>query len=349
MFRKINKTKLVDVQESHFQNPRTVRLHSLLRPIPMVEACLNRFFDHMSQQFERRRYWSDLMRKNDRHACGRRLPIATLAAAIAVLVVFYAADAGGLSYTPGPDGPWFGALASIFSHVNAEHLWKNLVMLVILGFLLEFTEGHLHLLGALWGGGLLGAALHGACKPGTPVRGASGSIYAIMWSQLSLLALNWGDLPARWLRLMACLMLLGVDVGVWWFARSPTGVSYESHLFGALAGICFSLVFGQNVRLHRWEVTLVWLGFSGYLALEAVAFANLQLAAGALGALLLPALLWRAVSITRRAYFTRGGTPSRRAQQPKVVLASTDKAKNKKATADQRQHVEQRTQELVSV
>ena len=62
----------------------------------------------------------------------------------------------------------------------------------------------------------------------------------------------------------------------------------------------------------------MWLGFSGYLALELVAFATLQTVAGAFAAALLPGLLWRAASVTRRACCTPGGTPSRREQESRA-------------------------------
>ena len=54
--------------------------------------------------------------------------------------------------------------------------------------------------------------MHGVAKPTVLVRGASGVIYGVMWSQLSLLTLNWNEMPGAAGRLLMCVLLLVADV-----------------------------------------------------------------------------------------------------------------------------------------
>uniref|UniRef100_A0A7S0NYJ8 Peptidase S54 rhomboid domain-containing protein n=1 Tax=Calcidiscus leptoporus TaxID=127549 RepID=A0A7S0NYJ8_9EUKA len=128
---------------------------------------------------------------------------------------------------------------------------------------------------------LLSAALHGVIYPESRVRGTSGAIYAVMFSQLSLLALNWREMPARWLRLIVILVLIAADVSIFWIWRDAS-ISYAGHLFGAVTGVCVALVLGRNVSLERFEILLTWLGFVGYAALVTAAYVGAQTKAATL-------------------------------------------------------------------
>ena len=249
-----------------------------------------------------RAYWQVIL-KNPR---SRRPPLATVSILVAMITVHYVTttDRGtsGIPYTT--FSPWYSALGAMFSHVSITHLWSNVMMLSLLGSFLEFTEGFRHVAAVSLGSGLLGAAAHGAFKPTSRVRGASGAIYGIMASQLALLALNWGDMPARYIRLLVCASVLLAEVLLYYLDSKP-GVSYMSHLGGAATGLCISLVFSTNVRLHRREVILFWLGCSGYTLLVVMALVFQQLAAGCLAAILIPFLVLRSSITTHRAFVRR--------------------------------------------
>ena len=176
-----------------------------------------------STMAEAQHYWHDVC-ANPRAS---RPPLVTLAYAVACIVVFYADDRGEW-YRAGERSPWYGSLYAMVSHVNEEHLWQNVFMLTLLGWFLEATEGARHVASVAYAGGLLGAAYHGIARPHVIVKGASGAIYAIMWSQLSLLALNWFEMPKRWLRLALIVLLFSCDAGIYWCERRPN-LSNESH------------------------------------------------------------------------------------------------------------------------
>ena len=100
-------------------------------------------------------------------------------------------------------------------------------------------------------------------------------------------------------------------MGVYWFERRK-GTSYESHLFGAAAGVCIALVLGRNVHLERSEVLIIWLGAGGYATLDILGFVYQQYAASGLAAMLLPFLVWRALERTKTALLKREATRSQR-------------------------------------
>ena len=239
-------------------------------------------------------YWRAIRKQG-----GCRPPVLTLCAVVACVLVFLLVEDHGWSYVPGPDQPWYLAPAAMVSHVDASHLTQNVCSIVLLGGFLEATEGTHKVLVIMWGGGVLGAALNGVINPDVNVRGISGAIYATMWSQLALLALNWSEMPLRWLRLFLCALLLVVDVTTF-FTAERSNVSFGAHGFGALAGLCICLAIGRNVRLRRFEVTLVLLGSLGYPALVAVALAGEQRWASALGAAPIPVVVGYAIATTHR-------------------------------------------------
>ena len=242
-----------------------------------------------------RNYWSEIL-SNPR---SRRPPFATLLYVGALVGVYAGVPGHGIWYDP-RGGPWWSALGAMCSHVDAEHLVANVCMLLLLGRFLEFTEGFRHVLAVVWAGGLLGCALHGAARPSVRVRGASGAAYAVMWAQLALLALNWSEMPARWVRLSLCVLFFGVDVGVYWFDRQP-GLSYSAHLGGAAAGVAAALVLGRNVRPRRRDLPLGYAGVATYAALVGIGLGWRQTAPSALAAALLPVLALRTAWHTRRA------------------------------------------------
>ena len=257
------------------------------------------------------RTYLDAILENPR---SRRMPLVTLSTLIVMIGVHYAGD-GGVSYVA--DGPWYGAPGSVFSHASDEHLWFNCVMLMALGPLFELTEGVRHTASVIGGGGILGAAMHGCKNPGVPLRGTSGAIYAIMASQLSLLAQNWHEMTFRWLRLFSCAAVVSLEILLYLMNNEAT-ISYWSHYGGAMAGIFTSLIFCRIVRLRRRDVALMWLGMAGYSALVMFAFSRQQVTPAIFGALLIPFLAARVLLNTQRAFVRKRTQSQIYAKQPEL-------------------------------
>lgn len=236
----------------------------------------------------------------------RRPPVVTISCIAACVAVWYAnegppRDNRGWWYRSGPDEAWYLSLGAMFSHVSEDHLWGNTVIALMVMTFYELTEGYLKTIAIVWGAGTLGFALNALVRPShVIVRGFSGCVYGLIAAQLSVLKLNWAEMPCRWTRVLILLLAFGSDSAVY-FVMRRTGVSYGTHLFGALAGISITGVTARNVNMRRFEQAFSWAGLCGYIVMELVAFAGEQTAAASLSLAVVPILLYFHVANVRRA------------------------------------------------
>jgi membrane associated rhomboid family serine protease len=193
---------------------------------------------------------------------------------------------------------WYTPVSAMFMHMTATHLWSNAVVMLTAGTLLEVTEGSAHVVLVAFGSGVVGFGYHGIFSTAR-VRGASGAIYGVLWSQLALLALNWREMLGRWLRLFIAVVLLAVELMMYHVQRDRA-ISYESHAFGALAGVAVSLVSGHNVVVHPGELLLNLGGAISYTVLDGVLFASSMWTCALWGAVLVPLLLFETLRHVRR-------------------------------------------------
>ncbi len=144
-----------------------------------------------------------------------------------------------------------GVITSPFIHGDLRHLISNSVpLLVLAGGLFYFYSSlayrviaGIFLLGGfwLWLGGR--ESFH---------IGASGLVYGLTTFLL------FSGMFRRDVRLMALSMLVIFLYGgmVWGIFPLFTGISWEAHLFGALAGMLFSFVYrkeGPQRKVYEWE------------------------------------------------------------------------------------------------
>ena len=133
-----------------------------------------------------------------------------------------------------------GILSTPFLHGGFYHLLNNSIAFISLGFLVSlYNESRRNLLikltlfVAFWGG-LLTWILG---RPHIHV-GLSGVIFGY-WGFLTINGLIERSAKSIFLSLLAILLYGGMVFGI--FPHSPM-VSFESHLFGALTGIAYSLL-----------------------------------------------------------------------------------------------------------
>ena len=256
-------------------------------------------------------YWTNLFGATPKEICSnllRRPPAVTIVYFALCVFFYYFGERewnDNNAFVPAryPDPPeladWYKPLSSMFMHLSETHLWSNVIMLFICGVLLEVTEGSLHVAHVVIGSGVLGAGFHGVFSDAR-VRGASGAIYGVLWSQISLLALNWREMPGRWLRLLSALVLFGIELFIY-HTQHDERVSYQSHIFGALAGVFICLVSGRNVVFLNFELGFNLLGVLGYAGLVTTVAIFGELWCAAWAALVLPMLLFDTWRHLRRA------------------------------------------------
>lgn len=149
----------------------------------------------------------------------------------------------GLGIRPrDPDG-LAGIVLSPFLHLGLGHLLANTSGLLVLGALLAWTTRHLWLVtvGVVL---LSGAAVWLLGDARTVVIGASGLVYGYA----AFLAV-YGFAARRVVPVVVGLAVIALYGGlVWGVLPLRPGVSWQGHLFGALAGVALALWLGRRER-----------------------------------------------------------------------------------------------------
>ncbi len=177
---------------------------------------------------------------------------------VLVLVAIFSAQ-GGFDWRPWAVAPLassglLGLLGAPLLHGSLEHLAANAVALLILGTLAGsvYPRATLRSLPLLWLGSGLGAWLLGDI--GSHHLGASGLTHGLMFL-VFVLGLLRRDRPAIAAGMIAFLFYGGMLMTV--LPHEP-GVSWQSHMGGALAGIIGALLFRRADPMtprkrYSWE------------------------------------------------------------------------------------------------
>ena len=142
-------------------------------------------------------------------------------------------DVAAWAVQPGSAAGLLGVLTAPLLHGSIEHLAANAIALVMLGTLAGVTYPRATLLALplLWFGSGLGAWLLG--EPGSHHLGASGLTHGLMFLVLGLGLLR-RDRPSVAAAMIAFFLYGGMLLTV---LPHEAGVSWQSHLGGAVAGI----------------------------------------------------------------------------------------------------------------
>ena len=169
------------------------------------------------------------------------------------------------AYCLGPDTPFRTVFAHAYAHSSREHLYSNVVSMLLVGGVLEAVEGPLCVLCIFSCAVPCGAAYHSLWKPHAFVRGASGGVYGVMAAHVSTMLMNWHEMPLRYFRLLACVLVIAAEVaGRYWYRQPHLG--YAVHFGGAVGGAAAALVLVRNVRLRCHEFAFLFVGLVVYAA-----------------------------------------------------------------------------------
>ena len=167
------------------------------------------------------------------------------------------------AYCLGPDTPFKTVFAHAYAHSSREHLYSNVVSMLLVGGVLEAVEGPLCVLCIFACAVPCGAAYHSLWKPHAFVRGASGGVYGVMAAHVSTMLMNWHEMPLRYFRLLACVLVIAAEVaGRYWYRQPNLG--YAAHFGGAVGGAAAALVLVRNVRLRCHEFAFLFAGLVVY-------------------------------------------------------------------------------------
>jgi membrane associated rhomboid family serine protease len=178
---------------------------------------------------------------------------------VALLVVVYLAQGSfpvrPFAVAPGTAAGLVGLMTAPLLHGSLEHIVANAVSVLMLGTLAGgvYPRATPRALPLLWLGSGLGAWLLG--EPGSHHLGASGLTHGLMFLVFSLGVLR-RDRPAIAAAMLGFMFYGGMLLTV--LPREP-GVSWQSHLGGAVAGILAAWLLRRRDpvaprRRYSWEI-----------------------------------------------------------------------------------------------
>lgn len=195
-------------------------------------------------------------RASDRRRLLRALN-ASLAFVLLLAMVFWlqhGEDVDAFTVTPHSAAGLLGILTAPLLHGSLGHIAANAASLLLLGTLAlaVYPKATLRALPLLWLGSGLGAWLLG--DPGTHHLGASGLTHGLMFL-VFVLGLLRRDRPSIAAAMIAFFLYGGMLITV--LPHEP-GVSWQSHLGGALAGVLSAFLFRHADPLpprkrYSWE------------------------------------------------------------------------------------------------
>ncbi len=199
----------------------------------------------------------DVQRQHDRMRFRRALNL-SLGFVLLLLACFAAQqhhDWTALTVTPWSAAGLLGLLTAPLLHGSFEHILANATSLLLLGTLAgtAFPKATLRALPLLWLGSGLGAWLLG--QPDSHHLGASGLTHGLMFLVFTLGLLR-RDRAAIAAGMIAFFLYGGMLLTVF---PHDAGISWESHLGGALAGIAAAALFRRSDPMparkqYSWEI-----------------------------------------------------------------------------------------------
>lgn len=198
-------------------------------------------------------------------AIQKDLPAATVVFTTIQLAVFYTGSSAILALPmPLYDAQWGRVLTCTFAHADANHLWSNLIVQLIILPMFEWDAGTgaaslVYVLSAVCGSLAQAVAYTG---PATILLGASGAVFGIIGGHLSTIMLNWGDgIQAPVIYFTVVVFYITKEVVT--AATTESNVARFAHLIGALSGALIGLAVTVNVQKRSYEQYMRWNGAIG--------------------------------------------------------------------------------------
>ena len=153
-------------------------------------------------------------------------------------------------------------LTSLFAHMDATHLFGNMVSQLLLGLFVEGLHGHTRFALLYLFTGVGGALTYRTwwSVHYTPreiyLVGASAAIYGLMGSYTAHLLLNFDELQFKMLWAFAVVAVFVNEVLVYILDGPEENIAYAAHAGGFTFGVCLGVLVLRNVRVLRWERAL---------------------------------------------------------------------------------------------
>ena len=177
---------------------------------------------------------------------------------------------GKLIFNPAKRYEVWRFLTYMFVHAGYFHITFNLIIQLFLGIPLEMVHRWWRILLIYFSGVVAGSLVTSISDPGVYLAGASGGVYAIIAAHLANVIFNWSEMEFPALRLIAFLLLAGIDTGIavyYRYIELDTKVGYAAHAAGATVGLLLGIVILRNLRVRTWERVIWWFSLLLFLGL----------------------------------------------------------------------------------
>ena len=186
-------------------------------------------------------------------------PIHMVVVSLVQIVLFYVIDTMALLGLPVPvtqPNVW-KVVGCLFAHVNAWHLWNNMLVQLTLGVVFEVLHGFWGCAAIYWLSGIFGTLFQvnvWATPPGV-LLGASSAGYGLIGAYAASLIMNWSDwsdTPLKWQWFIFLLIVLIAEI-VTYATNATPNIAHGAHLGGFFYGLCIGCAAVQNVRILPCE------------------------------------------------------------------------------------------------
>lgn len=157
-------------------------------------------------------------------------------------------------------GQWWRLLSVGLIHIDAVHLFVNMMSLFNLGHTFERSFGSAKM-GTVLAGGVIGGSLFMMCTEGNTVGvGLSGGLYALMGGYTYMLIMSGYWKQPEVMRSLFSVYLINLMINF------MPGVAATAHLGGYVAGVLLTgLLVDKAARKHFITASLAFCLFTGYM------------------------------------------------------------------------------------
>ena len=190
----------------------------------------------------------------NRWYCG--LPFVIITLSIMDVVIFYSAPELRMQWAirvPPRQNESLHLLTYMFIHVNATHLYSNLVVQLFAGIALEILHGPFRVVVIYLCAGIIGGAFEAILTTRAPIiiLGASGAVYGLIGAYGAHLFYNWRETPFA---LAAAFIFVAYFVfDVIQAVTTSSSIALTAHYAGALSGLLFTLAVARNLHAEWYE------------------------------------------------------------------------------------------------
>jgi membrane associated rhomboid family serine protease len=141
-----------------------------------------------------------------------------------------------------------------WTHGNFSHIAMNSLLCLLLGVPLEGFHGHWRII-AIFNISVVGGGwAHMVSRShDSGLVGMSAGCYSLLGIHMADLAMNWSQNRWRKPKLLVRLLLMALDVAVYYFSTPDNPTGHSAHVGGYVTGLIVGILLVRNLKVKKWE------------------------------------------------------------------------------------------------